>query len=96
MVRGDGSFRGGFRRRLVPGSGPFAAVPPLAAFLVVAAVFAAGVVVGGPVGAALLAGIAVLVGLLLAATWARLSPPERVLRLLVLLVVVAVATLQLR
>jgi hypothetical protein len=43
------------------------------------------------VGALLLALLAVGVAVLLATTWARLSPPERLARALVLAVLVAVA-----
>lgn len=85
----------GWRRTLIPGEGPLSAVPPIAAFLVVAALFAAGVLVGGVTGAVLLGLLAVLVGLLLAAAWPRLAPRDRALRLVVLLAVVAIATLQL-
>ena len=81
----------GWRRQLVPGDGPLARIPPLVVFLVVAAVFAAGVLVGGAVGAALLAALAVLVAALLAVAWPRLAPAERGLRLVVLLVLVAIA-----
>jgi uncharacterized membrane protein YfcA len=83
-------------RRLVPGDGPLARVSPVLAFLVVAAVFAVGVVVGGVLGAVLLFALAALVGLLVAATWSRLSGPERVLRAVVLLVLLAVALSVLR
>ena len=79
------------RRPLLPGSGPLARVSPVLAFAAVAVVFAVAVVVGGPVGALLLALLAVGVALLLATTWARLSPPERLARALVLAVLVAVA-----
>jgi chromate transport protein ChrA len=85
----------GWRRTLIPGDGPLAMVPPVAAFVLVAALFAAGVLVGGAVGALLLGLLAVLVGLLLAAAWPRLRPQDRAMRLIVLLVVVAVAALQL-
>ena len=78
------------RRPLLPGSGPLAGTPPVLVFVVVAAVFAVAVVVGGPVGALLLALLAVGVAVLLATTWARLSPPERLARLVVLAVLVAV------
>jgi predicted neutral ceramidase superfamily lipid hydrolase len=79
------------RRPLLPGSGPLARVSPVLVFLAVAAVFAVAVVVGGPLGALLLALLAVGVAVLLATTWARLSPPERLARSLVLAVLVAVA-----
>lgn len=86
----------GWRRQLVPGSGPLATVPPLLVFLVVAAVFAAGVLAGGALGAVLLGALAVFVAVLLAVAWPRLGPPDRALRLVVLLALVAVALLQLR
>ena len=76
---------------LLSGSGPLARVPPLVAFLVVAAVFALGVVIGGGTGAALLGLLAVGVAVLLATTWPVLEPGQRVGRLLVLVVLVAVA-----
>jgi hypothetical protein len=60
-------------------------------FLVVLAVFAASVLLGGVVGAVLLAVLAVLVAALLAVAWPRLAPAERGLRLVVLLVLVAIA-----
>lgn len=66
-------------------------MPPLAAFVAVTAVFAVGVLIGGIVGALMLGALAVLAGMLLAASWSRLRPPERTLRLMVLLVLVAVA-----
>jgi hypothetical protein len=66
-------------------------VPPAAAFVAVAAVFATGVLVGGAAGAALLGLLAVFVALLLAAAWPRLRPSERGLRVLILLTVIAVA-----
>ena len=70
---------------------PSRKVTPLAAFLAVAAVFTAGVLIGGVAGAVLLGLLAVGVGLLLAATWPRLGTAERTVRLVVLLVLVAVA-----
>lgn len=81
----------GWRGRLVPGEGPLARVRPPVVFLVVAAVFATGVLVGGAIGVALLVALAAAVGVLLAATWPRLTPAERTLRLLVLLVLAAIA-----
>ena len=70
---------------------PLSRVPPAAAFVAVAAVFAIGVLVGGAAGAVLLGGLAVLVTLLLVGAWPRLRPPERVLRVIVLLTLIAVA-----
>ncbi|WP_436495377.1 hypothetical protein [Actinokineospora sp. HUAS TT18] len=76
---------------MLAGSGPLSRVHPLVAFALVAALFAAGVVVGGVVGALLLGVLVVGVAVLLAATWTVLSVGERVGRVLVLGVLVAVA-----
>jgi hypothetical protein len=70
---------------------PLSKVPPAAAFVAVAAVFATGVLVGGLAGAVALGILAVFVGLLLVTSWPRLRPPERALRLIVLLSLIAVA-----
>ena len=70
---------------------PLARVPLVAAFVAVAAVFTIGVLLGGAAGAVLLGVLAVFVALLLAASWPGLRPPERALRLFVLLVLIAVA-----
>lgn len=78
-------------RKLLPGDGPLANVHPALAFLVVLAVFALGVWLGGVVGALVLGSLAAAVGVLLAVTWPGLTTTERSLRLLVLLVVVAIA-----
>jgi hypothetical protein len=71
-------------------------VRPLAVFVVVIGLFAAGVLVSGAIGALLLGVLAVGVGVLLATTWRVLAPAERVLRLAVLAILVTVAILQLR
>ncbi|PVZ05791.1 hypothetical protein [Actinomycetospora cinnamomea] len=81
----------GRRGRMVPGDGPLARVPAVAVFLLVAVVFAVAVIVGGPVGALLLGLLALGVAALLATTWTRLSPSERVVRVLCLAVLVAIA-----
>lgn len=83
--------RGRPRRKLLPGDGPLAGVHPALAFLVVLAVFVLGVWLGGVAGALVLGSLAAAVGVLLAVTWPGLTPTERSLRLLVLLVVVAIA-----
>jgi len=75
----------------MPGRGPLARVPPLAAFVVVAAWFSAGVLIGGAAGAAVLVALAALVAALLALTWPRLAPAQRVLRVVVLFVLLAIA-----
>ncbi|WHT20923.1 hypothetical protein N8J89_07615 [Crossiella sp. CA-258035] len=74
----------------VPGDGPLKSVPPAVAFLVVAAVFATGVVVGGSVGAVLVGGLALFVLAMVVSTWSRLSAAERVLRIVVLGILVGV------
>jgi energy-coupling factor transporter transmembrane protein EcfT len=79
------------KAKLLPGDGPLARVTPLAAFLVVAAVFVIGVVVRGLTGALLLGLLATGVAVLLAATWRALSPSQRFGRVLVLGVLVAIA-----
>jgi hypothetical protein len=79
------------RAPLLSGNGPLARVSPVVAFLVVAAVFALGIVIGGGTGAALLGLLAVGVAVLLAATWQVLETGQRVGRVLVLLVLVAIA-----
>jgi hypothetical protein len=83
------------RAPLISGNGPLARVTPLVAFLVVAAVFAVGVIVGGGTGALLLGLLAAGVAVLLAVTWGVLTPGQRAGRVLVLVVlgVVAVSVL---
>jgi predicted neutral ceramidase superfamily lipid hydrolase len=88
--RGRGRPFAARRGRLLPGEGPLSRVPPVVAFAVVAALFAAGVLLGGVAGTVLLGLLAVGVAVLLATTWPRLSTPERLGRVLVLAVLVAV------
>jgi chromate transport protein ChrA len=88
--------RRNMRAQLLPGQGPLARVRPLAVFVVVIGLFTAGVLVSGVVGALLLGVLAVGVGVLLATTWRLLAPTERVVRLVALAILVAVAILQLR
>lgn len=79
------------RRKLLPGDGPLSGVHPAVAFVVVLAVFALGVWLGGVAGALVLGSLAATVGVLLAVTWPGLTATERSIRLLVLLIVVAIA-----
>ncbi|MCD2186508.1 hypothetical protein [Actinomycetospora soli] len=88
--RGRRPARGDLRRPLLPGTGPLAGVSPVLVFLVVAVVFGAGVILGGAVGALLLALLCVGVAALLATTWTAMSRPERLARALVLVVLVLV------
>ncbi|MFB9909205.1 hypothetical protein [Allokutzneria oryzae] len=78
------------RARLLPGSGPFSRVPPVAAFFGVLVLFVVGVLVKGVVGAVLLGLLTVGVLGLLVATWRVLSTADRVMRLGVFFVMVAV------
>ncbi|MEU5690539.1 hypothetical protein [Actinosynnema sp. NPDC020468] len=78
------------KRTLVPGSGPLAKVPAPAVFLLVLALFGAGVWLKGPLGASLLGLLALGVATLLAVTWRTLPPAARVLRVLVLAALVLV------
>jgi hypothetical protein len=71
-------------------------VRPILVFIVVVGLFAAGVLVSGVLGAALLALLAVGVGVLLAATWRVLKPTDRVMRVVVLGILVVIAIIQLR
>jgi len=79
------------KRTLIPGTGPLAKVPPIAAFLLVATLFGLGVWLRGPVGALLLGVLVVGVSALLAATWRLLDTGARVLRVVVVVVLVAIA-----
>jgi hypothetical protein len=79
------------KAQLIAGDGPLSRVPPLAVFVVVAAVFVGGVLVGGVLGALLLGLLAAGVALMLAATWEALAPGQRAGRLLILAVLIAVA-----
>jgi len=92
--RGPGRTRhpfAGRRGQMLPGEGPLARVPVVVVFAVVVAVFVVAVIVGGLLGAVLLGLLALAVAAMLAATWPRLSPGERVVRVLVLAVLVAIA-----
>jgi hypothetical protein len=86
-VRGRRSLRA----PLLAGDGPLARIPPLAVFLVVAAVFTLGVIVGGGTGALMLGLLAAGVAVLIAATWRVLEPNQRVGRVLILAILVSVA-----
>jgi hypothetical protein len=81
---------------LLPGSGPLARVPPVAVFGLVLVLFVVGVIVRGPVGAGLLGALALVVLGLLGATWQVLSTADRVLRIVVFVILVAVLVSVLR
>ncbi|MFD9704314.1 hypothetical protein [Lentzea sp. NPDC059081] len=78
------------KRPLLPGDGPLARVRPVVAFVLVLGLFITGVLVGGTLGAVLLGVLVVGAGILLAAAWRVLSPAQRTLRVVVLLVLVLI------
>jgi hypothetical protein len=83
--------RRNWQRPLLPGDGLLARAHPVLAFVAVLLVFTVGVWWGGAPGALLLGLLALGVGVLLAATWSRLTAPDRAVRLLVLTMLVAIA-----
>ncbi|MBB4908206.1 DUF6703 family protein [Actinophytocola algeriensis] len=83
--------RRSMKAKLVDGEGPLSRVPPVAVFLLVAAVFVVGILIGGAVGALLLGALAAGIAVLLAVTWRVLSPSERAGRVFILVVLAAVA-----
>ncbi|MFS8103745.1 hypothetical protein LFM09_42150 [Lentzea alba] len=82
------------KRPLLPGDGPLARVRPVVAFVIVFGLFVTGVLVGGTLGAVLLGVLIVGAIALLAATWRALSPAQRALRVVVLMVL-AIITVEL-
>jgi hypothetical protein len=84
------------RAPLVAGAGPLARVPPAVAFGVVVVVFGLAVWVRGAAGAVLLGALGVGLVVLLAVTWQALRPADRVLRVIVVLILAAVAISLLR
>jgi hypothetical protein len=78
------------KRPLLPGDGPLARVRPVVAFVFVLGLFVTGVLVGGTLGAVLLGVLIVGAGVLLAATWKVLSPAQRTLRVVVVLILLII------
>ena len=93
---GQGRGRRDLKAPLLPGSGPLARVPAAAVFGLVLVLFVVGVVVRGPLGAGLLGALALLVLGLLGATWRLLSTADRVLRIVVFAILIAVLVSVLR
>ncbi|TDV54152.1 DUF6703 family protein [Actinophytocola oryzae] len=81
------------KAKLITGDGPLSRMPPIAVFIVVAALFVVGVVVRGVPGAIVLGLLAAGIAVMLAATWGALAPVQRFGRalILVLLIVIAVS-----
>src|SRR6266700_3468678 len=84
------------RAPLLAGNGPLAKVPPVVAFGVVVVVFGVAVWLRGVAGAALFGVLGLGLLALLAATWQVLRPADRVLRVIVVAILVAVAISLLR
>ncbi|MEO6143659.1 MAG: DUF6703 family protein [Dermatophilaceae bacterium] len=70
-------------------------LPRAVPFLIMLALLVAGVVTAGPVGFVLMAVAATFVGWILYLSWPRLSGTERIMRLAVLLLAIALAVVQL-
>lgn len=70
-------------------------LPRLVPFLILLALLVGGFLIGGPAGFVLMGLAAIFVGWVLYLSWPRLSGSERVMRLAVLLLVVAMAVVQL-
>lgn len=98
MARKGNPFGRGRNSRapLIAGNGPLAKVPPAAAFAVVIVVFGLAVWLRGSVGAGLLGLLGVGLIVLLAATWHTLGAADRVLRVVVVAILAAVAISLLR
>lgn len=70
-------------------------LPRAVPFLVMLALLVAGVLIGGPVGFVLMGVATVFVAWILYLSWPRLTGSERIMRLAVLLLAVAMAVVQL-
>jgi hypothetical protein len=70
-------------------------LPRLVPFLILLALLVGGVLIGGPTGFVLMAVAAVFVAWVLYLSWPALSSSERIMRLAVLLIAVALAVVQL-
>lgn len=71
------------------------ALPRLVPFLLLLTLLIAGVVISGPIGFVLMAVASAFVGWVLYLSWPRLTGAERIMRLAVLLLAVAMAVVQL-
>lgn len=87
------------RRRIDHASLPLmtrlSSLPPLVPFLILLFLLVGGVLVGGPVGFVLMGVAALFVGWVLYLGWPRLTTSERIMRLAVLALAVAMAVVQL-
>ena len=87
------------RRRIDQASLPLmtalSRVPRLVPFLILLALLVGGVIIGGPAGFVLMSLAAAFVAWVLYLSWPRLTGSERIMRLAVLLLAVAMAVVQL-
>ena len=91
-----GAARATLERLSLPLLTRVARLPRAVPFLVLLALLVAGVVVGGPLGAVLIGLVALVVAWLLALAWPALTGVERLGRVAVLLLAVALFAVQLR
>jgi hypothetical protein len=91
-----GPARAALERASLPLLARAARLPRAVPFLVLLALVVAGVLVGGPLGAVLVGLVALAVAWLLALAWPALTGVERLGRVAVLLLAVALAVVQLR
>ena len=91
-----GAARATLERLSLPLLTRVARLPRAVPFLVLLALLVAGVVVGGPLGAVLIGLVALVVAWLLVLAWPALTGVERLGRVAVLLLAVALCAVQLR
>lgn len=84
------------RAPLLAGNGPLAKMPPVAGFAVVLVLFGLAIWLRGVTGAVLLGVLGLGLVVLLATTWQVLRPADRVLRVIVIGILVAVAVSMVR
>ncbi len=89
------TLRPSVERASLPLITKISSLPKALPFLLLLALLVAGVLIGGPVGFALMGLAALFVGWILYLSWPRLTGSERIMRLAVLLLAVAMAIVQL-
>ena len=89
------TLRPSIERASLPLITKISSLPKALPFLLMLALLVAGVLIGGPAGFVLMGLAAVFVGWVLYLSWPRLTGSERIMRLAVLLLAVAMAVVQL-
>ena len=89
------TLRPSVERASLPLITKISSLPKALPFLLMLALLVAGVLIGGPAGFVLMGLAAVFVGWVLYLSWPRLTGSERIMRLAVLLLAVAMAVVQL-